>query len=93
MEFSKFQRFNEVYYSFTLCRNGFSQEFCSKERTIILSWIDELCNYVCRTDYVDTYQYVTKLGQGNFAEVHKVQNIITGKLYAAKIFYKEKIST
>ena len=55
MEFSKFQRFNEIYFSFTISKNGFSQEFCSKDRNVILSWIDELKSFVCRTDYVDTY--------------------------------------
>lgn len=50
-------------------------------------------NFTVRLDFFHTYTYVEHLGQGNFAEVHKVQNTLNGEFYAAKIFTKSSMTS
>ena len=77
MDISK-EKDPEFPYGFSLCYNGKTQTFRSKEEDIIKEWMQALSWYCVSLDFEKKYKVLNKLGSGGYAKVEAdLSGIIT----------------
>lgn len=51
-------------------------------------WINRLGGCLNQVGFQDQYKIIDRIGKGSTSTVYKVQRIIDGKIFAAKVFLK-----
>jgi hypothetical protein len=81
---------NKTILSFS--KNGLTEEFLTRTNTDL----EKIQNYLRRvtvsTDFESRFEIVSLLGEGTFAEVHKVKQKSTKVQFAAKVYHLKKLS-
>jgi hypothetical protein len=81
---------NKTILSFS--KNGLTEEFLTRTNTDL----EKIQNYLRRvtvsTDFESRFEIVSLLGEGTFAEVHKVKQKSTKVQFAAKVYHLKNLS-
>jgi hypothetical protein len=81
---------NKTILSFS--KNGLTEEFLTRSNTDL----EKIQNYLRRvtvsTDFESRFEIVSLLGEGTFAEVHKVTQKSTNVEFAAKVYHLKNLS-
>lgn len=71
-------------------------KFCdlaSRSQAELEQWVSALSSIMIGTDFHSKFNSIRQLGEGSFAKVYQVENILTGINYAVKAFSKEVIKS
>lgn len=72
-------------------KNKKYEELFSDDEEVLQKWHQTLANVCVYSNFRSDYEIHTMLGKGNFAKVFLVEDKVTKKRYAAKIFDKSLI--
>jgi calcium/calmodulin-dependent protein kinase I len=66
----------------------YTTEFLTKQEDVYIKWKNAISKWCIQTDFHTKFKVIKKLGEGQFAEVYKAQNLENLQKYAIKQFVK-----